>query len=71
MLDVPGERELPERWGGGRKTEIVLRVLRGEDLRAVSREIQTSAAHGRRSVTSRMNSPKESKRPRIEEGYFE
>jgi hypothetical protein len=36
-----GEREdLPERWSAGRKTEVVLRLMRGEDLGAVSREIQ-------------------------------
>jgi hypothetical protein len=36
-----GEREdLPERWSAGRKTEIVLRLMRGEELGAVSREIQ-------------------------------
>ena len=34
------EQELPERWSARRKTEVVLRLLRGEDLGAVSREIQ-------------------------------
>ena len=38
-----GEREeLPERWSAQRKAEIVLRLLRGEDLGEVSREIQVS-----------------------------
>jgi transposase-like protein len=36
-------RELPERWSSERKTEIVLRLLRGEDLGEVSREIQVPA----------------------------
>ncbi len=34
------ERELPERWSAQQKTEIVLRLLRGEDLGEVSREVQ-------------------------------
>ena len=32
--------EIPERWSAQRKAEIVLRLLRGEDLGEVSREIQ-------------------------------
>lgn len=40
MSDEPEERELPERWSARRKTEIVLRLLRGEDLGVLSREIQ-------------------------------
>jgi transposase-like protein len=32
--------ELPERWSAARKTEIVLRVIRGEALDEVAREIQ-------------------------------
>ena len=32
--------ELPERWSAGQKTEVVLRLLRGEDLGEVSREVQ-------------------------------
>jgi hypothetical protein len=32
--------ELPERWSVQRKTELVLRLLRGEALDAVSRESQ-------------------------------
>src|SRR5215831_6783520 len=35
--------ELPERWRASRKTEFVLRLLRGEALDAVSRESQVPA----------------------------
>src|SRR5262245_21280109 len=35
----PGE-ELPARWSARAKTEIVLRLLKGEEVGAVSREIQ-------------------------------
>jgi transposase len=35
--------ELPERWSAGRKTELVLRLLRGEALDTVSRESQVPA----------------------------
>ena len=35
--------ELPERWSAKRKTEIVLRLLRGEPLDQVSRETQVPA----------------------------
>lgn len=35
--------ELPERWSAGKKTEVVLRLLRGESLEEVSREIQVPA----------------------------
>jgi hypothetical protein len=35
--------ELPERWSVQRKTELVLRLLRGESLDAVSRESQVPA----------------------------
>ena len=38
-----GSPELPERWSAARKTELVLRVLRGEALDAVSRESQVPA----------------------------
>jgi len=34
---------LPERWSAARKTELVLRLLRGEALDAVSRESQVPA----------------------------
>ena len=36
----PAEGELPERWSAQRKMELVLRLLRGEPLDAVSRESQ-------------------------------
>jgi transposase len=35
--------ELPERWSAARKTELVLRLLRGDPLDAVSRESQVPA----------------------------
>src|SRR5437870_489031 len=35
--------ELPERWSAARKTALVLRLLRGETLDAVSRESQVPA----------------------------
>ena len=35
--------ELPERWSAARKTELVLRLLRGEALDAASRESQVPA----------------------------
>ena len=38
-----GEAPRPERWSEQQKTEIVLRLLRGEDLGEVSREIQVPA----------------------------
>ena len=37
-----GGQEIPERWSAQRKVEVVLRLLRGEDLGEVSREIQVS-----------------------------
>lgn len=40
MSEEPEGQDLPERWSAGRKTAIVLRLLRGEDLGAVSREVQ-------------------------------
>ncbi|MDQ3520761.1 MAG: hypothetical protein M3434_00180 [Gemmatimonadota bacterium] len=36
------EMDLPERWSAKRKSEVVLRLLRGEDLGELSREIQVS-----------------------------
>ena len=39
----PGADELPERWSVQRKTELVMRLLRGEALDAVSRESQVPA----------------------------
>ena len=35
--------ELPERWSPQRKAEVVLRLIKGEDLGTVSREIQVPA----------------------------
>jgi hypothetical protein len=40
---TPIEPELPERWSVQRKSELVLRLLRGEALDAVSRESQVPA----------------------------
>ncbi|MFH1763024.1 MAG: helix-turn-helix domain-containing protein, partial [Gemmatimonadota bacterium] len=37
-----GREEVPERWSVQRKTEVVLRLLRGEDLGELSREIKVS-----------------------------
>ena len=37
------EHELPERWSAQRKIDMVLRLLRGEALDAVSRESQVPA----------------------------
>ncbi len=37
------EPDVPERWSAKRKTEIVLRLLRGEALDQVSREVQVPA----------------------------
>jgi hypothetical protein len=39
----PNETELPERWSVRRKGELVLRLLRGEALDAVSRESEVPA----------------------------
>ena len=39
---APAE-ELPERWSVQRKTELVVRLVRGESLEAVSRENQVPA----------------------------
>ncbi len=36
--------ELPERWSGQRKMEVVVRLLRGEDLGELSREVQVAPA---------------------------
>lgn len=38
-----GVEDLPERWSARQKTELVLRLLRGEPLDAVSRESQVPA----------------------------
>jgi transposase len=61
---VPEVSELPERWSAQRKAELVLRLLRGEVLDAVSRESQVPAhelegwkrvflEHGRRGLKIR------------------
>jgi transposase-like protein len=39
----PVEAPRPERWSAQQKTDVVLRLLRGEDLGEVSREIQVPA----------------------------
>src|SRR5499433_2544802 len=39
-VEVP---ELPERWSASRKMELVLRLLRGEPLDAISRQSQVPA----------------------------
>lgn len=39
-----GQESPPERWSPQRKTEVVLRLLRGEDLGEVSREVQEPAS---------------------------
>jgi hypothetical protein len=38
--------ELPERWSAKAKSDVVLRLLRGEAVDAVSREIQVPALLG-------------------------
>ena len=45
-----GDDELPERWSAQRKTELVLRLLRGDAIDSVSREskVPGSAIHRRR-----------------------
>ena len=41
MSEKPTEAEgLPKRWSARRKSEVVLRLLRGEDIGEVSREIR-------------------------------
>ncbi len=42
-LDASEPKELPERWSAPRKTELVLRLLRGETLDAVSRDSHVPA----------------------------
>ena len=46
MSKPTGEANWPERgrWSSRRKTEVVLRVLRGEDLDTLSRELGVTAA---------------------------
>ena len=43
-----GREKVPERWSAQQKTEVVLRLLRGEDLVEVSREVQVSLEEWRR-----------------------
>ena len=43
MIEQEPAAELPERWSAKAKTEVVLRLLRGEAVEAVSREIQVPA----------------------------
>ena len=43
LSSTPTETELAERWSVQRKAELVLRLLRGEALDAVSRESQLPA----------------------------
>jgi len=40
MSEEEGREARPQRWSAKQKTEVVLRLLRGEDLESVSREIQ-------------------------------
>jgi Protein of unknown function (DUF1153) len=65
---VPEVRELPERWSAQRKAELVLRLLRGEALDAVSRDSRMPAheleswnrlilEHGRRGLKIRGEHP--------------
>jgi hypothetical protein len=46
-MTVVGEQEhggeLPERWSAKAKTDVVLRLLRGESVDTVSRELQVPA----------------------------
>jgi hypothetical protein len=41
--DKPNESHVPERWSARQKSEVVLRLLRGEDLGEVSRDVQVPA----------------------------
>ena len=41
---IQGETpDLPERWSARQKTEVVLRLIKGEDLGELSREVQVPA----------------------------
>jgi hypothetical protein len=40
---APEDPDVPERWSAKRKTEVVLRLIRGEPLDEVSRETQVPA----------------------------
>ncbi len=65
-----GDSRIPERWSARRKAEVVLRLLRGEDLIEVSRELQVSPPEleewrrvfletGQRGLKSRSRDPAE------------
>jgi len=43
MSEQEQAAELPERWSAKAKTDVVLRLMRGEAVEAVSREIQVPA----------------------------
>jgi len=43
MVEQERDSALPERWSAKAKTEVVLRLLRGEGVEAVSREVQVPA----------------------------
>ena len=43
VTEAERAEELPERWSAKAKSEVVLRLLRGEAIDAVSREIQVPA----------------------------
>jgi hypothetical protein len=43
VTEGPRPEELPERWSAKAKGEVVLRLLRGEAVDAVSREVQVPA----------------------------
>ncbi len=42
MSKEQDEQATPERWSAKAKTEVILRLFRGESVEAVSREIQVS-----------------------------
>ena len=58
--------DLPERWSVQRKTELVVRLLRGEDLDAVSRESQVPAHELERWQRSFMDQGKRGLRTKTE-----
>ena len=43
MSEKPTAEGLPKRWSARRKSEVVLRLLRGEDIGELSREIRVPA----------------------------
>ncbi len=53
--------ELPERWSAQRKMEVVLRLLRCEDLKELSREVQVPRRiiHHRQRAVGRFHGPVE------------